>query len=196
MNRMKTAVASIAFASSLAAAAPALAQQSDKGWYMGVGFGTTTTDIDTSPLTALGATISGGDDSDNGFKIFGGYQFNKHLGVEVGYIEFGSFTVTGTRGTPFTAGFDVSAFTAAAVGTLPLNESFDLFGKAGLYSWDASATVSGGGLTAGSATGSDAFLGIGGRFNINRNFGLQLEVEQYLGEDTITVTSIGVRYKF
>jgi OOP family OmpA-OmpF porin len=180
----------------LAAAAPAVAQQSDKGWYMGVGFGTTTADIDNSPLTALGATVTGGEDSDNGFKIFGGYQFNKHLGVEVGYVDFGSFTVTGVRGTPFTASFDVSAFTVAAVGTLPLNESFDLFGKAGLYAWEASSSVSGGGLTAGDTSGSDAFLGIGARYNFNRNFGVQLEVEQYLGEDTITVTSIGLRYKF
>jgi len=196
MDRMKTAVACIAFASSLAAAAPAAAQQSDKGWYLGVGFGTTKADIDNSPVTSLGATVSGGDDSNNGFKIFGGYQFNKHLGVELGYVDFGSFTVTGTLGTPFTAEFDVSAFTAAAVGTLPLNESFDLFGKAGLYAWEAKASVTGGGLTAGNTTGSDVFLGIGARFNINRNFGLQLDVEQYLGEDTITVTSIGVRYKF
>jgi outer membrane autotransporter protein len=49
-----------------------------------------------------------------------------------------------------------------------------------------------------SDSGTDAFFGIGARYNLNKNWGLVLEYEQYSAGDwgDATFTSLGVRYKF
>jgi outer membrane autotransporter protein len=66
-----------------------------------------------------------------------------------------------------------------------------------MWNWDAKASVAALG-TAGSASdsGTDLFFGVGLRYNLSKNLGLQLEVEQYSGDDSITYTSLGLRYKF
>jgi len=194
MNRIKALLAVILPASMLTLSAPASAQgQSDAGWYIGAAYGMTSFDLDTTGITNPSV-----DDSDSGFKIYGGFQFNKHLGAEVGYVDFGKAAVSGSiSGIPFTGNIDLTAMTVAAVGTLPLNESFALFGKVGLWTWDATASVSALG-SAGSAddSGTDAFFGAGLRYNLNKNFALTLELEMYDSDDSVTMTSVGVRYKF
>jgi OOP family OmpA-OmpF porin len=181
MNRIKTALAATLPAILLAFGAPASAQ--DSGWYIGGAYGMTSVDVDTSGLP--GVTI---DDGDSGFKIYGGYQFNKHLGAEAGYVDFGKFPVTAGS----TGDLSLTAYTFAAVGTLPLNEAFALYGKAGLWMWESDSSIPG---TTGTDD-SDLFVGIGVRYNFNKNLGLTLDVEQYDASDAITMTSIGLRYKF
>jgi len=84
MNRLKAAFAVILPAALLAISAPASAQQSDAGWYIGGSYGMTSFDIDTTGIASPSL-----DDSDSGFKIFGGFQFTKHWGMEFGYVDFG-----------------------------------------------------------------------------------------------------------
>jgi OOP family OmpA-OmpF porin len=193
MNRIKALVAVMLPASILVFSPPAAAQ-ADAGWYVGAAYGTTSFDVD---MTGLPSTITV-DDGDSGLKIYGGFQFNKHLGAEVGYVDFGKVAFGGTAlGLPVTGDTSLSAFTLAGVGTLPLNESFALFGKLGLWIWDASGTASVAGLSASADdSGTDLFLGAGGRYNFNKNWGLTLEVELYDSDDSVTMTSLGVRYKF
>lgn len=181
MNRIKALLAVILPAFFFAFSTPTAAQ--DAGWYIGAAYGTTSIDVDTSALGPI--TI---DDGDSGFKIYGGFQFNKHLGAEVGYVDFGKFPVSAGS----TGELSATALTFAGVGTLPLGESFALFGKVGLWMWDSKSSIPG---TTGT-DGNDVFFGVGGRFNLNKNWGLTLEVEQYDSDDSITMTSFGVRYKF
>ena len=193
MNRVKTAFAVILPAAFLAVSAPAAAQQSDMGFYIGGAYGMSSFDIDTTGITNPSV-----DDSDSGFKIFGGYQFSRNWGVEVGYVDFGKAGISGSiLGIPFTGDLGVTALTVAGTGTMPMNESFSLLGKVGMWNWDAKANVAALG-TAGSASdsGTDLFFGVGLRYNLSKNLGLQLEVEQYSGDDSITYTSLGLRYKF
>jgi OOP family OmpA-OmpF porin len=193
MNRVKTAFAVILPAAFLAVSAPAAAQQSDMGLYIGGAYGMSSFDIDTAGITNPSV-----DDSDSGFKIFGGYQFSRNWGVEVGYVDFGKAGISGSiLGIPFTSDLGVTALTVAGTGTMPMNESFSLLGKVGMWNWDAKASVAALG-TAGSASdsGTDLFFGVGLRYNLSKNLGLQLEVEQYSGDDSITYTSLGLRYKF
>ena len=193
MNRVKTAFAVILPAAFLAVSAPAAAQQSDMGLYIGGAYGMSSFDIDTTGITNPSV-----DDSDSGFKIFGGYQFSRNWGVEVGYVDFGKAGLSGSMlGIPFTGDLGVTALTVAGTGTMPMNESFSLLGKVGMWNWDAKASVAALG-TAGSASdsGTDLFFGVGLRYNLSKNLGLQLEVEQYSGDDSITYTSLGLRYKF
>jgi OOP family OmpA-OmpF porin len=181
MKRLKLALAGILPAFFISFSAPASAQ--DAGWYIGGAYGMTSLDVDTSSFPGL--TL---DDGDSGFKIYGGFQFNKHLGAEVGYVDFGKFPVTAGGSGDLSA----TAYTLAGVGTLPLNESFALYGKVGLWMWKSKSSIPG---TTGTDD-SDVFFGAGVRYNLNKNWGLTLDLEQYDASDSITMTSIGVRYKF
>ena len=197
MERIKALLAVLLPASLVAFSAPAAAQ-ADAGWYVGAAYGMTNIEVD-----ATGVTNPVTDESDTGFKIYGGFQFNKHLGAEVGYIDAGKATFSGTAIPSlgigaFSGDVKVTAITFAGVGTLPLNESFALTGKLGLAAWDvkASANVAG---VAGSIddSGTDLLYGIGARYNLNRNWGITLEYEAVdAGDGTASMTSVGVRYKF
>jgi OOP family OmpA-OmpF porin len=195
MKRTKVTLAFLLPATFLAISAPAVAQQSDAGWYIGGAYGMSSFSVDTTGITNPVV-----DDSDSGFKIYGGFQFNKYFGAEIGYTDFGKAGVSGSvLGVPFTANAGVTAYTFAGVGTLPLNESFALSGKVGLANWKVDASASALGASAGvSDSGTDAFFGIGARYNLNKNWGLVLEYEQYSAGDwgDATFTSLGVRYKF
>lgn len=173
---------------------PALSQETR--WYLGGSIGQSQFDQDLALVTALGATGVTTEDSDTGFKIYGGYQFTRNWGIEVGYIDFGSTEVRGTAGGgSFRVNIDLTALTVAGVGTLPLNPNFSLFGKAGVYVWDAKAGSSGTIVAAGN-DGIDPMVGIGVLYNLNRNLGVQAEFEHFAGDDTINFFSIGLRYKF
>ena len=191
MNCMKTAFAIVLPAAVMAVSAPAVAQQSDAGWYIGGSYGMSTFDLDTTGITNPSV-----DDSDSGFKIFGGFQFTKHWGAEVGYVDFGKAGIRGSViGIPFTGDLGITAFTLAGTGTLPLGTNFALLGKVGLAQWEADASVSGAGSA--SDSGSDMFYGIGARYSFNKNLSVQAEYEVLdMDVDSVTMMSIGLRYKF
>ena len=194
MNCMKTAFAIVLPAAFMAISAPASAQQSDAGWYIGGSYGMTSFDIDTTGIASPSL-----DDSDSGFKIFGGFQFTKNWGMEFGYVDFGKAGLAGSVfGIPFTSDVGVTAFTFAGTGTLPLSENFALLGKVGLANWDAKVNVSTGfGVGSDSDSGTDIFYGVGLRYSFNKNIGVQVEFEQYETDaDSASMTSVGLRYKF
>jgi len=179
MDHIKALLAVVLPAAFLAISAPAVAQQSDAGWYIGGSYGMTTFDISGVPA---GVSV---DDSDSGFKIFGGFQFTKNWGAEVGYVDFGKAGIGGF------GDIGVTALTLAGTGTLPLNESFSLLGKVGMANWDASGSASSG------DSGTDLFYGIGARYNFNKNLSVQVEFETFSAEDdSVNMTSVGLRYKF
>ena len=119
-----------------------------------------------------------------GFKIFGGYEFNKNLAAEAAYV--GSGTVKAAGGD-----FKVTGLTAAAVGTYPINDQFSLLGTVGLFHWSVSP---------GSISGNDIFFGAGATYNISKILGVRAEYDRYkLGGDadtTVTALSVGVQYRF
>ena len=180
--------------------APALAQQvQDTGFYIGGAIGYARYDIDDGAIRAAGATTFSSDNSDTGWKIFGGYQFHRNWGVEVGYVDLGKIGFSGTVGAvPFTGNVDVTAWTLALVGTMPVHQNFDIFGKLGLYNWKSkgNATIAGIGTAAASDDGTDAMVGVGVRYNFSKNFGVQVEAEHFAGSDKVNLFSIGLRWKF
>lgn len=167
---------------------PALSQQ-DIGWYAGASIGQSMFD---TPAVPAGFAVSTTDDEDTGFKIYGGYQFTRNWAVEVGYVDLGEFAITGPT---FTAKAEVTGLSVAAVGTMPLNGNFSLFGKAGLFVSDIK-TTSTGALALIADDGTDPLLGIGGRYNLNRNLAVQVEWEHIASDEAINVISVGLRYKF
>src|SRR6187402_2578567 len=80
------------------AACPAtFAEDFDSGWYLGGNIGQAKSDIDSSRIAgnvldnSFNVQSISEDDSDTGFKVFGGYQVSKHFAIEGGYFDLGQF---------------------------------------------------------------------------------------------------------
>ena len=59
----------------------------DAGFYIGGALGQSSFDVECARTTSC-------DDSDSSWKIFGGYQFNKHFALEFGYADLGETTAS------------------------------------------------------------------------------------------------------
>lgn len=188
----------------------AASQASAQGFYIGGSVGKSDIDDDIAiPGLITSGTVDG---KESGFKIFGGYQFNQNFGVELAYVDLGKATYNGTFfGSPVTGGkVEITGFNFSAVGTLPLNPSFSLFGKVGLFFWEAEASDVTGGVPFSSAdSSSDLSVGVGMSYNFTKNFGARVEWERFKagGEDflgfssatgsaSINLLSLGLVYKF
>lgn len=129
------------------------------------------------------------DDSDTYFSIGVGFDISKNLAFEVSYKDFGEADVQNRFGEGPTV--EVSAFSAAAVGKLPLNASFELIGKVGMDLWDAEFNPGD------DDDGFDLFLGFGGAFNVNSRTDVTLTYELHEFDDAdVDVLAVGVNYGF
>jgi OOP family OmpA-OmpF porin len=173
-------------ATMFAAAAPASAQGTS--FYIGASAGTTSSNV-CDNLGGLGLTAC--DDGDTGLKIYGGALLNQNFALELGYADLGKVTATGPGGTA-TASVDGLQF--AALGILPLNPKFSLFGKVGLYLWDVKVAGSGGSI---SDDGNDIMLGLGLMWNLTQQFALRAEWERFdVDGDDIDMISVGAQFRF
>jgi OOP family OmpA-OmpF porin len=129
-------LASVLLASSLLASAiPAAA--SDRGFYVGAGFGEVNTEVDD----VLGSDYNF-DESNFGFKLFGGYRFFPWLSVEGAYIDGGDPHVkVSDADESLRLGISVQSLVAAAVFSLPVGDRFEFFVKPGLAYWDSTTSV-------------------------------------------------------
>lgn len=167
-------------------AGPAAAQQA--GAYAGGSIGMTSVDV-CDDLASLG--LSECDDQDMGFKVFGGFRFHENFGAEAAYVDLGEVTVSGPGGS---GSVETDGFEFAGVGTLPLNEQFDLFAKLGLYMWDVSAVG-----PAGSSDddGTDLMFGLGGAWNFTEQLSARAEWERFdLDGDNVDFLSVGLQFNF
>jgi OOP family OmpA-OmpF porin len=165
---------------------PAAAQGS--GWYAGISAGPTSADV-CDDLSGLG--LASCDDSDTGFKVFGGKALSPNFALELGFVDLGKVTATGPLGSAKVT-VDGLQFAGLVVG--PINPSFSVFGKIGLFLWDVSATGPGGSL---SDDGSDFMFGVGAAWNLTPQFALRAEWEQFdIDGDDVTMISAGVQFRF
>lgn len=162
------------------------AQSQDKGFYAGASLGITSLDVDTKGLPVSV------DDSTTGAKIYGGYQFTRNWGAEIGVVNFGDIKF----GSPVSGSLKFNAFTVAGVGTMPLDTRWSAFGKAGLYNWKTKGTASSPGVLITGDSGTDLMLGGGVLYNIDKTFAVQGEFEYFGGSDTVTMLSAGLRIRF
>lgn len=166
--------------------------------YIGIGFGPTSTDVLDEIVCLPGATCSF-DDSDTGFKVFGGSRIAANFAFEGFYVDFGEATATGTDGVDTESiSVDASAFGVAAVGYLPIADAFELLGKVGLAMWeaDASASSTAGGFASASDDGTDPFFGIGAQWNGN-GLAVRGEFERFdLDGTDVDLISISAIFRF
>ncbi|MEH6592647.1 MAG: outer membrane beta-barrel protein [Halioglobus sp.] len=97
-----------------------------------------------SIVSTSSSSASFDDFDDLGWKLYGGYQFNKYIGLEAMYSELGSFgreaRLTGAVGLFSPAKLveetEVEGYGLSLVASYPFSPSFSAFAKAGAFSWE------------------------------------------------------------
>jgi OOP family OmpA-OmpF porin len=201
---MKARNTAFALACALALAMPSIGMAQglkltgpDSAWYVGGGIGQSQVDVDLSGAQP-GTSV---DDKDTSFRVFGGYQFNKYFGVELGYSELGESK--GNEPAPGVGAFtfEAKAWDLVAVGTLPLANNFSLVGKLGFYKGDLEYKDAVDSL---SESNTDLTYAIGAQYDFSKNLGIRAEWQQYksmgkkdtIGESDVDVFGVSVLYRF
>ena len=135
-------------------------------------------------------TISTTDFKDNttAWKAFAGFRAMKFFSLEGGYIDFGSASDQGFK-------LDTTGWNLELVGTIPLGDFIEIYGKGGYLWWDSKASASG---SSDSTTGSDFVYGAGAKLILAKKAGIRLEYEKYDIQDTKSVylISTGIEWRF
>jgi OOP family OmpA-OmpF porin len=188
------------------------------GWFMGANIGQSRTTIDDPRITAnllaqgLATTAIADNNRDTGYKLFGGYQFNKYFGLEGGYFNLGQFGFTSTTlpAGSLTGSIKIQGLSLGMVGTLPLTERFSTFGRLGLNYAQSRTAFGGTGAGVGvvpimpntSKNQANYQLGLGLQYDMTPSLGMRAEVERYRVNDAIgnkgdvDLYSIGLIYRF
>jgi OOP family OmpA-OmpF porin len=143
---------------SSAVAAPAFA--ADNGFYAGLNLGR------SSVSTPSGVVLTKKNDTVYG--VIGGYQFNQNWGVEAQYTGAGKIPTTTFSG-------KADTFSVAAIGTMPVSDTFSLYGKLGYAS--TKSKVSGAGVTG--ATRGAATYSLGVQYNATPDVGIRFGWDRY-----------------
>ncbi|MCR6652060.1 MAG: porin family protein [Cellvibrionaceae bacterium] len=144
--------------SSFAMASSAYAQSNDHtGPYIGANYGM---------FKSRGDDF---EDDNNYYEILAGYRFLPFLGVEVNYADFGEF------GGDF-ASADVDGWGVAAVGFLPLSDSFNIYAKAGQFFSTVDVNVAG---FNDDFDDEQIFYGVGVNFVVAQPLNISIEYNRY-----------------
>lgn len=136
---MKFSKASALSLMAFAAIASSIAVPQESGGYFGANIGRSQANIDAEGiidnLLAAGITTPSidRDERDAGFKIFGGYRFNRYFALEGGYFDLGKFGFTANTlpaGT-LSGRIKVKGVNLDLVGFIPFTEEFAAFGRVG-----------------------------------------------------------------
>jgi len=178
MNARVVVAAALALGTSVAAAQEA-------GWYGGLNLG-------ASHLSGIdiGTML---DRSDTGGGVDLGYRVNRNLAVEAAYADLGKFSFSTTAGD---GDFHPKAASLSAVGILPLQANWSLYGKAGIARTETKALDS-------SDSENGLLAGAGMAYDFNRNVYAKLGWDHYdkvgtdaTGEGHVDLYSVGVGYRF
>ena len=199
----------------LALIATPSAMAQDSGWYLGLNVGKTKAKIDDAKITndIVGAGFAvptlNDKDSGTGFKVFGGYSFNKYFAFEGGFFDLGKVgydAITVPAGT-LNGEIKVKGFNFDAVLSLPFTEKFSAFGRVGVSRAKASDSFSGTGFVTvanpnPSETATNLKYGAGLQYDFTKSFGMRAELERYRINDAvgnkgdIDMASIGLLFRF
>ena len=104
-------------------------------WYVGVGITVPNLTLNETNLSSMysGNATSTFDHSGNAFKLFGGYQIDPMLGIEVGITSFGEI-VMDTDQTKSNL-FMPETLYVVATATQPISKNIDVIGKLGMSFW-------------------------------------------------------------
>lgn len=179
----------------------ALAQ--DRGWLAGVSYGASNADqaCDGIPVSC--------DKRDTGWKVFGGYQFNPNLAVELAYVGLGKVTANGViGGVPVNAEAEGEGWEVSVVGKFPFSQTFSILGRIGAFHWEVDATATAGvpalARVTANANGTDLTYGLGLEYNFSRTISGRLEWQRFnsvgdtstTGGSDVDLFTVGVAVRF
>lgn len=199
----------------LALMAAPFAMAQDTGWYGGANIGQSNASIDDARISndllssGLATTSIADNDRDRGYKLFGGYQYNKNFAVEAGYFDLGQFGfVANTAPTGTLSGnIKLRGFNMDAVGILPITEKFSAFGRLGVtYAHTDGAFAGSGAVNVldpnPSTRDTNLKVGLGVQYAMTDALSLRAEIERYRINDAVgnkgdvDLASIGLVYRF
>jgi len=178
-NMRKTTLLSTLAIGATLAFATLSANAQDKGFYAGAGVGQSFVDEGRY------------DDHDTAFSAFGGYQFNKYFALEGGYVDFGEIEadVAGPS-------FEGDSTYISAVGTLPLNDRFAVYAKAGIHRWNLDTSLP---ALTGTAddNNTDPTYGVGAQYRFNDRFSMRTGYDRFeVGDLDVDLVQVQGIYRF
>lgn len=183
MKRITTLAAAV-----LLVSAVPLTAQAHPDAYVGASIGNARLDDDFGGF---------GIDEDTGaYRFFGGIRISDAFGIEAGYLNFGDFTETVDLG-GLLSRTDISGdgWTLGGTLALPLSQNLSIFGKGGVFFWDADITVDG--FSIDTPGDDNPYYGGGLRLDLGNNFSLVGDWTVYEFDVLETdVISIGFNYRF
>jgi OOP family OmpA-OmpF porin len=199
----------------LALMAAPFAMAQDAGWYGGANIGRTQASIDDARITSglLGSSLTTtsiqDNDRDRGYKLFGGYQYNKNFAVEAGYFDLGRFGFVANTTPAGTLNGDIKirGLNLDAVGILPITEKFSAFGRLGVTYARTNGAFAGTGAVNvlnpnPSKNDTNLKVGLGVQYAMTDALSLRAEIERYRINDAVgnkgdvDMASIGLVYRF
>lgn len=180
--------------------APAsFAQAAEGGYFYGGGsIGQSRAKIDTERINAnlLGAGLSttsmSTDERDTAYKLFGGYQFNRHVGLEGGYFNLGRFGFNSTTSPAGTLNGEIKlqGLNLDLVGTWPLSQRWSALGRVGAqYARTRDSFSSTGAVSVRDANPSknalNYKLGVGVQYEVSPSFLVRAEAERFRVNDAV-----------
>jgi OOP family OmpA-OmpF porin len=167
-------------------------------FYGGASLGEARARIDQERITArlradgLDVTSFKTDERSVSGRLFGGYQFNRNLGLEAGVFDLGrySFAARTAPDGSLDGRIRLQGLSLDLVGTLPLGERFSLLGRVGAQvAWardrfNASGAV---GVTNPNPRerATNPKVGVGLQYELNRNLLIRGEAERYRVNDAV-----------
>ena len=136
----------------------------------------------------VGSTKINGLDREGGYGAFLGYKFNPNIAVEGGYHRLADteFRVNGVRGD-----VTVDQLALSVVGSLPLSNGFDIYGRLGYNRIEADADVAG---FSGKEHDSHALYGLGLGYSFSPVVHARLEVQKPASDTTRILAGVGFRF--
>jgi OOP family OmpA-OmpF porin len=185
-------------------------------YYGGLSVGQSLIELDQQRIagalvgSAASATSIEKNERDTGYKLFGGWQFNRYLGAELGYFNLGhvGFTAHTTPTGTLDGSFRVHGFNLDLVGTVPFSDSFSGLVRVGGQYARTGANFNGTGAVtiAGDPNPTEKQwnpkFGVGLQYAVNRDFLVRAEVERYrvpdaLGQHAnVNMTSVSLVFPF
>ena len=176
-------LAAMIFLFSASAVAPVYAQ--DKGAYVGLSRG--------------GSDDKALDDRDSGFKVLGGYRFNKYTALEAAIVNLAYALGP--------ADLAKNGISVQGVAILPIGKRFELFAKAGFFAWDvtiedtSSCYLYLGGVVCDEREvddGIDPAYAVGAQILFAERWNVRFEWERFVdvGDGDVDFRSLGVVHKF
>lgn len=136
------------------------------------------------------------DDDVLAWRAFGGLSFGRLLAVEAGYQDFGEIDRTfDLGGTTAVSNLSADGWTLGGRVDLPLSRSVSLFGRGGVFAWQADIEVDG--VRRAFDDDSNPYYGAGAAVMLSPRLSLLGDWTRYeLDEADADVFALGIEYRF